>query len=87
MKKTYKFTLYDNNEKDRVLIKILEMLPSSLRGRFIRNKLLGTIEQSLLENFRNELIKEGQEEIKIKEVKEKTEKNTIKNNPFTGLKI
>ncbi|KAA0257534.1 hypothetical protein FHQ18_09330 [Deferribacter autotrophicus] len=97
MRKTYSFSLYENNEKDKALIQLLEILPKHLRGKFIRSMLLKAIEDKVFESV--EVLKREAEtenrkedttqEQKIAEntTKSETKKTYSKNNPFEGLKI
>jgi Mor family transcriptional regulator len=93
MRKTYSFSLYENNEKDLVIIDMLDILPAQIRGKFIRSLLLKAIDVNKVGKSGKQLEKVNKKEVEQTEQTEnttqiKTEKRDNKiNNPFEGLKI
>lgn len=99
MKKKYTFSLYENNEKDKIIINILEAIPPQMRGKLIRNILLKAAEgeyKSSIEKAKPErgsvvIEEKSQKNTENTENATKTDKkiNYVKtnNNPFEGLKF
>ncbi|MDK2792878.1 MAG: hypothetical protein PWQ25_1741 [Deferribacteres bacterium] len=98
MKKTYSFSLYENNEKDKALINLFEVLPKHIRGKFIRSIILRAIDNKVFESI--EVLKSRAEIGHRKESTTQEQKNNVenttesetkktynKNNPFEGLKL
>ncbi|MGA1847267.1 hypothetical protein [Deferribacter abyssi] len=92
-RKSYSFTLYKNNEKDKILINMLEMMPRNIRGKFIRGMLLKVLEIGVLNDtdFKAHDIKKTESKSenteKTTKIEPKSDYDNKKKNPFEGLKL